>query len=126
MVMTNQNDSMYAGNNHTIRFTVKDQDTGGSGPKNLSGFSVRYALCRIGSSGDVLKTPIFEHNTGNAAQVLVTDATNGIVEVYLVNADTVTLAAGDYYHELELYSSAPFSLVVATGTLTINANVGAT
>jgi hypothetical protein len=126
MVVTNQNDSMYAGNNHTTKFTIKDQDTPGSPAKNLSGLSVRYALCRIGSSGDVLKTPIFEHTTANPAQVLVTDAMNGIVEVYFVHADTVDLAAGDYYHEVELYDATPFSLVVATGTMTINTNVGAT
>lgn len=126
MAMTNQNDEMFAGNNRTIRYTVVDQDTAGNPPKDVTGLDFRWALCRFSAAGDVLKTPLLEFTTASPSKVNVTDAPNGVVEVYLAHADTATLAAGDYYMELEAFVTlSGFSLVVATGTLTINVNVGA-
>lgn len=125
MVVTNQNDSFYAGNKRTLRFTIKDQDAVGSPAKDITGMSVRWALCKINSAGNVVKTPLLEFNTDNPAKVVVTDAPNGKVEVYLSHDDTASLL-GDYYHEAEIYITGSFSLVVATGTLTINLNVGTT
>lgn len=125
MVSTSQNDSMYAGNKRTLRFRIKDEDAAGLPPKDISGMSARWALCRINASGNVVKVPLLQFYTTDPTKVAVTDGPNGVVEVYLAHDDTFALL-GDYYHELELYIPTVFSLVVATGTLTIDLNVGDT
>lgn len=123
MVVENLTDSIFAGNVRTERFTVTDEDTSGSPAFDLTSFVVKYALAPFGADGNPLtEEPLFEKTTADAAEVLVTDGPNGEVEVYLVEADTVSLL-GDYYFELEAFDGSGNHVVLATGTLTVKPNV---
>lgn len=122
MVVTDLVDACYAGNARTLRFTVLDQDAPGSPPKDLTGLGIRWALTRFSGGGDPLSTPVLDKDTANAGQITIVDAINGVLEVNLAEGDTTSLL-GDYYFELEVYSTGSFSLVVATGTETIRKNV---
>lgn len=123
MVVANQTDSMYAGNHRKLQFTVYDED--GTTPKSLTGFTVRFTLSRVSPTGSVLyKAPVVEHTNADVAKVTVLDQGTdpGRVNVFLVAADTATLL-GDFYWELELKDILDNTVVVSTGTLTINFNV---
>lgn len=123
MVVANQTDSMYAGNKRTLRFTIVDEDTVGSPALNLTGRVLKFVLASVSPNGDILTTPLIEKKSTTPAQITVTDAVNGIAEVYLLEADTLPLL-GDYYFELEVFEAdATIHTVVGTGTLTILANV---
>lgn len=124
MVVANLTDAIYAGNRRIQRFTVTDEDTSGSPAYDLTGLVVKYALARFGTNGEPLRSnPLLDFSSA-VAQVTITDAANGIVEVELLPADTVDLTPADYYFELEVYNGAETEgVVVATGTLTVRTNV---
>jgi hypothetical protein len=124
MAVTGLIDSVYAGNQREIRYTVIDQDNGGVA-KDLTGISARWALARLSTSGDpITATPVVTKDSANgSSEINITDPTNGKLSVFLLGTDSEPLA-GDFYFELELYiDSTPFTLVVATGTLTVLKNV---
>ncbi len=112
---------IYAGNRHTLRYTVADQDNAGV-PKDLTGISARWALSKFKTDGSFSTTSILDKNSTNALQILISAPATGVIDVFLAEGDTTALA-GDYYFELELYIPASYSLVVAAGTLTIVKNV---
>lgn len=122
MAVTSQKDTMWAGNKRVQRFTVTDEDAVGSPAKDLTGFTAKWALSRFNAAGtEFLTTPVVTKTTGGGG-IVITDATNGILEVTLDVADTSALF-GTFYFELEVVDGSSNPLVVATGTLTINKNV---
>lgn len=122
MVTTGLTDTMYANNLRTLRFTVTDEDAGGSPPKDLTSLDLKWALARINSEGAYSTTPVLEKSSDNASEIAKTDPTNGVCEVYLDPADTLALS-GEFYFELEVFDPGGRGVVVSTGTLTINRNV---
>lgn len=123
MAVQNVLDEMWAGNRRVQRFTITDEDQAGSPAKDLTGLTIKWALSRIGSGGEFNTTPIVEKTSDNPGEIdLVGPATDGIVDVTLVEADTLTLQ-GKFYFELEVFDATPEGVVVTTGELTINRNV---
>lgn len=118
MVVTSNTDTMYANNKRTLRFTITDEDAGGSTPLDLTGYTAKWAI----SKEEGKTTPILEKATGGNG-ITVTDAANGELEVALDPEDTVSLKPQAYYMELEVFDGSNDGLVVATGTLTIKANI---
>lgn len=116
MAVKNLSDEMWAGNLRVQRFTVTDEDIDGSPAKNLTGFTVKWALARIDDAGTYLTTPVLEKTA------VLTDAANGICEVTLAPADTTSLF-GTFYFELEATDGSSNPVVVGTGRLVINRNV---
>src|SRR5262245_31078550 len=126
MVQANLTSFLYAGNRRVMRFTVTNEDTAGSPPYDLTSSIVKFALAAFGGNGLPLKkNPKLDFSSLDASpQVVVTTPLSGIVEVELLPADTINLAPGDYYFELEVFNNTQTqSVVVATGTLTIRTNV---
>lgn len=113
---------IYAGNKHTLRFTVRDQDNPLSPPKDITGMSARWALAKFKADGTFSKTPILTKNSTSGAQIVITTPVSGLLEVYIAEGDTTALE-GDYQFQLELYQTSSFSLIVATGTLSILRNI---
>lgn len=123
MAVANQVDTIYAGNKRTLRFAITDEDAGGSPPFNITGLTIKFALARVSASGNVLtSSPVFQKVSTTPADLTVTNAAGGILEVYLVEVDTAALL-GDFYFELEAFEAGGQHVVLATGTLTILPNV---
>lgn len=112
---------IYAGNRHTLRYTVVNQDNADL-PKDLTGIAARWALSKFSADGSFSKTAVLAKNSTNALQILISAPATGVIDVFIAEGDTAALV-GDYYFELELYITASYSLVVAAGTLTIVKNV---
>lgn len=125
MAVTDQLFTLWSGNRRIIEFTVEDEDNPGN-PLSLTGYVVKFALARFDRNGDPIKAnPLIDMRSDTSSQVTITDAANGVVEVELLEADTVNIqpTPGDYYFELEVFDVSNNSVVVATGTATIKRNV---
>lgn len=120
MAVTTGTATMYAGNKLALAFTVTDENGGGA--KDLSGFSVFWALSRFKADGTTPRTTaVLEKST--ASGIAISGASSNVATVSLASADTTSLKPGAYYYELEVVDGLSERVVVATGTLTINPNV---
>lgn len=129
MAVRDQTDQMFAGNDRVLRFTMTDEDAGGDFDLTLAGRVSRFALAQIGPNGPITATPVVTKDQGNPGEITL-DPIHGlgtnIANVNLVGADTAALAdAGstDYYFEYEVTEAGGGTIVMATGTLTIDPNV---
>lgn len=122
MVVKDQNVEIYQGNRRRLIFTVQDEE--GPGVKDLTGLNLTFAVARMNDEGVPLKkNPVIDHRTTDTpAQLVVTDPANGVVEFTFLCPDTESLAAREYYWELEAHD-ATCGVVLATGTLTVLTNV---
>ncbi len=121
MAEKNLTDEMWAGNRKVQQFTVTDQDAAGV-PLDITSLTLKWALSQIDPDTQIFSTTaILEKVTGTG--IIHTDATNGVAQVTLVEADTKNLTPADYHFELEVFDATPEGVVVAEGTLTINPNV---
>ncbi len=119
-------DKIFAGNRHTLRFPVLDQDAGGSPlpAKDITGLRLVWAMARINvDTGKFLTAPILVKDSDVAGDITRPDDTGGIVEVELKKVDTNTLGGFTYYWELETIDGTGEKLVVATGEIEIDRNV---
>lgn len=121
MATTGLTDTIFAGNKRVQRFTVADDDTAGSPPKDLTGLVVKWALSTVDKYGTPSTAAILSKSSA-VSGVTIVDATNGIVDVTIDPADTVSLTPTLYYFELEVFSGTD-PVVVATGTLLVKPNV---
>lgn len=128
MAIENQTGEMFANNRHLLQW---DQilNQAGTGPEDLTGRIVKFALCIIGDDGNpVVSAPVLDFRSDVSGQVTIPNPDGSTplhVQVELLPVDTATLApiATVYYFELEVFEadeSAP--VVVATGNLTIKPN----
>jgi len=133
MAKTDQNFTMYVGERKTARIAVVDQDAADV-PLNIStGFdNVKWAMVAIDpATGSFGTAPILEKKStvaqsetgGNEIDFVNVDGTLDGADVQIINADTTSLSAGDYYHELEGFDTAGEGVVLATGTITILKNL---
>lgn len=120
MAREDQDDAFYAGNRRTLRYSIDDQDNPGQ-KLNLSGLTFKWALVNKRSDGTYDLTPILQ-KTSAAGGIAVTNAATGALEVYLLDADSASLA-GDYYYQLEATDGDGNKMMLATGTLTIKRNI---
>lgn len=124
MAKTSQDATVYRKNKVTLRFTVLNQDIAGEPVLNITGHTLKYAVARLGASGDpITGSPVIDLSSATSAKVVLTDATNGKVEVRLEEEDTDLLPPGEYYQELEDFDASGDAVVAATGTLTVLPNV---
>jgi len=121
MVVTGLTDFIYAGNRRQLLFTVLDEDAGGSTPLDLTGFTVTWAMAILAGGSPVTSDPLI--NVSTAAEIVVTDAANGLLTVTLSGALTAAINPDTYYWELEITSALSYSTVVATGTIDVRPNV---
>jgi hypothetical protein len=124
MVVEGLTVTLYAGNGRQIKFTVRDQNTAGSPVKDLSGASIRFAVTRISPNGQILTSSPFitKDSVHGSSEIDITNPTGGELTVFLLPGDTDNNMLGDHYFELEAYGGAT-PVVLATGTLTVRANV---
>lgn len=126
MVQANLSTFLYAGNRRVMRFTVVNEDTAGSPPFDLTTSIVKFALAAFGGNGLPLKkNPKLSFSSLDVSpQVIITTPLAGVVEVELLEADTINLPPANYYFELEVFNNTQTqSVVVSTGTLEVRVNV---
>lgn len=108
MATSNQNFTMYAGENKHIRVTVTN-DVGSA--KNLTSASIKWALRKLGE--DYI-------NKSTVSGITIENAVGGIFVVNLLPSDTLDLGSGTYTHEAEVTDNSSETAVVLSGTVTIN------
>lgn len=118
MAVNDQVFELFENNPRTLAFTI----TKDGAALDLDGLEIKFALCRLSTSGNFLLPALFEKTTVEADEILVTDAAAGKCEVYLTSPDTDGLGGKTYYWELEVFDAGE-GTVVATGTATIRKNV---
>lgn len=126
MVEKDRVDEAYLNNLHTQRFTVVDSDsaTVPSPALDLTGLVVKWGMIPIDANGVFGTTPLTLDKSTTGGGITFFDATNGICDVAILPADTVSLAAREYYFELEVFDSGGLNGVVsATGILTLISNL---
>lgn len=125
MAATGQDEVIYAGNRHKLRFVVRDLDepaVAGVFPVlDLTPFTVRWALSR-GTTESYSTEATLNKSSANPTDVDLTDAVSGIAVVNLFKVDTENLS-GAFYQELELVDGAGQCLVVAVSNISILRNV---
>lgn len=125
--------TLFQGNKKTIRFTVRDGDqpeVGGVHPLfDLTGFTVQWAASP-GNVSEYAPEAVIKKSSTVGSEITITDAVNGELEVFLVEADTFVITAGGvdaligiHYHQLELVDALGGTLIVATGEIEIMLNV---
>jgi hypothetical protein len=88
---------MYAGEVKALLFTIYDLDADPTGatPLDLTGYTARWSLTRAPGSGYVEESSLFKDMT-------VVDAPNGVVQVDLVEADTVDIE-GNFRQQVRIF-----------------------
>lgn len=132
MAVTDQVDTMFAGNLHVMEWAgILDHE----GPDliDLTGRVVKFALAKFQEKAPTVPkrlAPILDLNSdANPSQVEIVNPVTGAphVRVTLTPSDTAALANSaptDYYFELEAYEGDDSDpVVLATGKLTIKVNV---
>lgn len=126
MVVQDLIDKTFLNNLHTQRFTIVDSDstTVPSPALNLTGLVIKWGMIPIDANGVFGTTPLTLDKSTATSGVTITDAANGICDVAILPADTVSLDAIEYYFELEVFDSGGLNGVVsATGIITLISNL---
>lgn len=108
---------IYRGDNRTLEVRVTDS---ADQPVDLTGASIRFTV-RKGVDKEVL----IEKTSSDPAQAKITDATGGVLEVYLVPADTKKLKPGGYVFDVEVTLSNGKVYTVVFGNFVLNGDVSA-
>lgn len=114
---------IFADNDIVLPFTVADVDADPTlaTPKNITGYTVRWALARQ-KDGTPSRDYVVAKDNGSTGGVSIVSGAAGTLEVTLDASDTIDLR-GDFYQELEVVDGAGKKLVVGTGDVTIKLNV---
>jgi hypothetical protein len=112
-----QNFELHAGNDTTLKLAVKDQ--GGVNPLDLTGTTVAF---RLAASQDGVAL-IAKDSSG--AEVTITDAAQGLVDVILTSAETAK-QAGTHYYEAVVTDGVGNVFTVLEGQIEIDPAIGAT
>jgi hypothetical protein len=109
MAMLNQNFTIFQGDNNVlVEFAVLD-DTGA--PVDVSLASFRWAFGRSSRSA-----PLVQKSTSDS--IALSDPQNGAIQITMHAADTETLSAGSFYHELVMGLGGKTE-TIAIGTMTL-------
>lgn len=113
MAVTNQNASLYAGDNAILNYAITDES---GNPLDLSGSTLTYTIsARDGFPALVTKT------TGSG--IVVTDAVGGLLAVSLSSSDTTALQ-GMLWQQLVMTDSVGEISTLSTGVITFNVRTG--
>lgn len=123
MADTGQTVTIYAGNPHRFDFAITDTENGGSA-YDLTGLTIQMTISSFADS--VYSTAVTVQKNAT-----IDDAANGSCYVDLLSSDTDNSMAAStddpnsrvWYWELEATAGSGAPIVLATGTLTIRANV---
>ena len=125
MAVTDQTATFYAGNRHVLSWPEITGDDGD--PMDPTGKIAKFALCAFKSDGVTPNfiAPLLDFSSDDVGSPVTN--TGGDVEMEFLPEHTeelVTTKDKDFYFELELYEAdESFGVVVATGTVTVKANV---
>lgn len=125
MAKTGQADELYTNNRWVLRFVVVDEDVPGEPPLDITGHTIYFALTKLNTQGNpIAASPVIDKNsTAHPTEVVITDASQGEVDVILDESVTVAVRPGEYYVELEDKDALGNPVVVMTGNLTVLPNV---
>ena len=113
MATTDQNATIYAGDDVDLQIAVTDAATGN--PKVLTGASVQWAMFRAYKG-----TVVLTKDTDGG--ITITDAAGGILTISIGAADTLDIRPDDYAHEVEVTDSGGNVSTVTTGHITLKAS----
>lgn len=113
MTEINQDATLYAGDDRTLRFTLTDA---AGAPLNLTGYELAWALRGAGGLVEIAKS------LGSGIAV-VGLATAGVVDVTLTHTDTIGLGAFGHPHQLEGTDASGNVSTLAEGVITVRASV---
>lgn len=111
MELTAQEILIYRGDNRTIPVTVTDD----AGAVNLTGASIRFSVKKRKKDTDY----IIKKSEADPAEINVTDAINGLFEIYIVPDDTQDLSITTYYFDIEITDSTGKTYTISMGTFKI-------
>jgi len=104
------NFSAFSGDDVLLKFTITDADNAGA-PKSLTGATLTWAFAPAqGSAATITKT-------SPAGGIEITSEANGLAEVSIDAADTLGVAGGTYYHELQVVDSGGDTATAAYGNV---------
>lgn len=115
MADTDQNISFFLGDTVSIFLTLR----GSSGTAlDLTGCTLRWGLAPVGST-----TPSLTKSSSSALEISVTSTSGGLATVFLTAANTASLSAGAYTHEVELTDASGSKETLTQGRVTVNATI---
>lgn len=114
MTDVNQDFELYVGTALEVQITVIGV--------NLTGFSAKWAMSRISSSGCCASAALLEKCSDNAT-LTITPGTDSLVTFTLDEADTVDLPATFYAHQLTIIDGFDNPTVVTEGTVELLAKI---
>ena len=89
-------DDFFAGDDRVLDFTIFDSDDPATAaPKDITGYSLEWALKRFVTDTTALIT-----KTTGGGGIALTDPTNGVLSVTLLDTDTESLAENNYVYAL--------------------------
>lgn len=112
MVKKNQDFEMVSGDTKTITFTIEDQDAGDGSAKDLTNVDTLTWKLNTGVASTTVTKSL-------GSGVTITDAANGIVKVSLDPADTASIPAGSYPHEMEAIDTSDNKATLVRGRASI-------
>lgn len=104
--VTDKEISVSAGRHHTATFTLTTSTPSAGTPMDLTGASVWFTVKRDIDDEDA-DAKVWKRNTvagGGDSEIDVTDETGGVLDVYIVPADTEDLD-GAYWYDLVVENS---------------------
>lgn len=106
--------TMYRGDNRTLEVTVKDSS---DVVVDITNYTAKFTVRTHPDS-----TAVITKTTDSAAQIDLTDPTNGVLEIYILPTDTSSLAARTYDYDVEITSagSVVSTVVVSTFDLVLD------
>jgi hypothetical protein len=115
----------YAGNSRGLQFTIYNVDTSVTPAvktvRDITLDTIKWAISKS-KGGKYSKTPKLKKTSDPGGGITKIDAANGLVRVFLNNADSVKLK-GTFHQELEAFDRFGESEVVAFGSVSILRNV---
>lgn len=113
MTATDQDATIYAGDDAVLRFTLTDAD---GDPLNLTGYALAWAMRGAGGAVAVSKSL-------GSGIALVGAASAGVADVTLTHDDTADLAPIGHRHQLEGTDGSGNVSTLAEGIITVRASV---
>ena len=111
-----QNVEIYRGDNRTFKVTCKD---GAGVAVDIAGATIKFSVKeKIGDAGYKI-----EKSNAQASEIDITDAANGVYEIYLLPADTQNLDIGSYEYDSQLTTAVGKVYTTVRGEFTILAEI---
>jgi len=114
MTLEKQNisEDFYRGNYKVLAVTVWEDDDK-TQPKDLTGAELTYVWVTRDDEITLVKSSVYP------TQITITDGLNGVCEIYILAADTVSFEPNVYYHHLNVVDGAGKEETVFTGKITL-------